>query len=245
MIPAKRLIAKALRRFELIDPLPNLNANVLEARNFILLKKAMKWTEDPILEGDYLHQFDYMEDLNERRVRDAQVIGGACCNGSPKIILEIGTAFGRGTALMARNAPNSTIHTLNLPPEEKDKAGELITFAPTRDEIGREYRQQGFTNIRQIYANTATWTPDFGPIDVAFIDGCHDPEFVYNDTVKVLTKCRPGSLILWHDFAPPLFKVYKAVRGVCLGVEQLFADKVIRGNVLHLQDSWVGIYRVS
>jgi len=226
------------------DPLRSVRSNTLPVRSLAHLKKAMGWTRDPLLEGEHLHAFDYLEDLNDRRIRDAEVIGAACCNGDPRILLEIGTGSGRTTALMARNAPGATVYTVNIPPEEIGEGGRNVTGAPSREEIGRCYREMGLGNVRQILANTMRWEPDFGPIDVAFVDGCHDAEFVYSDTRKVLARCRPGSLLLWHDFAPDLVEPYHWIREVCLGVERLFAEGFLRGKILHLQDSWVGLYKV-
>lgn len=226
------------------DRFPNLATNTLEVRNLDCLRKAMNWPIAPILEGEHLHEFAYLEDLNNRRLRDAEVIGTACCNDAPKILLEIGTSHGRGTALMANNAPNGMVYTVNIPPEEIKDAGKYVTFAPSRGDIGHYYRAQGCSNVSQIFANTKTWTPDFGPIDVTFIDGCHDAAFVYNDTRKVLKQCKPGSLLLWHDFNPALAQVYPWIDDVCRGIERLYADGVLRSQILHLQDSWVGLYRV-
>jgi hypothetical protein len=223
---------------------PYLSANLLEVRNLPFLKKAMGWTNDPLLDGDHLHRFQYLEDLNERRLRDAEVVGAACCNGEPQIILEIGTSHGMTTALMAQNAPGGTVYTVNIPPDEIAQGGNFVTFAPERDEIGKYYRERALPNIRQIFANTKDWRPDFGPIDVAFIDGCHDAEFVYNDTCAILACCRAGSIIMWHDFNPELARVYPWISDVCSGVERLFADGFLQGRVLHLQDSWVGLYQV-
>lgn len=222
----------------------HLNANVLTVRNIDYLFKAMGWSNEPVLVGDHLQEFQYLEDLNDRRIRDAEVIGAACCNGDPKILLEIGTSHGKTTALMAQNATQGTIYTINIPPEEIAEGGIHVTFAPSSDEIGKYYRDEGFTNVKQIFTNTKRWEPDFGQIDVAFIDGCHDAEFVYSDTRKILKKCRPGSLILWHDFAPELAKVYSWIDEVCQGVERLYAEGIISGKILHLQDSWVGLYKI-
>jgi predicted O-methyltransferase YrrM len=225
---------------------PYLAANVLEVRTLHHLKIAMGWSAEPDLsDADYLYAFDYLEDLNDRRVRDAQVIASACSNGNPRVLLEIGTSHGRTTALMAQNAPQATVYTVNIPPEEIAAGGAKVTFAPSREEIGRVYRKRGFQNVRQVFANTANWTPDFGPVDVAFVDGCHDAEFVYNDTRKVLKRCRPGSIVMWHDFNPGLARVYHWIESVCCGVERLYAEGLIRGRVLLLQDSWVGLYRIS
>jgi predicted O-methyltransferase YrrM len=237
-------IASKMRKFLKTEDFPYLMANVLEVRNLSCLKKAMGWTNDPALEGEHLHDFQYLEDLNDRRLRDAEVLGAACCNADPKVLLEIGTSHGKTTALMAQNATSGIVYTVNIPPEEIADGGKNITFAPSREIIGEYYREEGLTNIRQIFANTKNWEPDFGPIDVAFIDGCHDEEFVSNDTRKILKKCRPGSLILWHDFAPDLKEVYHWIGDVCRGVERLYDEGVISGKIFHLQDSWIGIYRV-
>lgn len=223
---------------------PRVKASVLTVRTLGNLMKAMGWTALPVLEGEHLHAFERLEDLNDRPLRDAEVIGAACCNGAPRILVEIGTAHGKTTALMARNAPLGTVHTVNIPPEEIAEGGRNVTFAPSRDEIGRYYREKGVTNIRQILANTATWEPDFGPVDVAFIDGSHDSGFVHDDTKKILARCRPGSIILWHDFAPELAPVYPWIGEVLQGVERLLEEGLVRGKILHLQDSWVGLYRV-
>jgi predicted O-methyltransferase YrrM len=204
----------------------------------------MGWTRVPVLEGDHLHSVERLEDLNGRKLRDAEVIGAACCNEDRRILLEIGTAAGQTTALMAANAPEATVYTVNIPPEEVAEGGRNVSYAPAREEIGRYYREKGLGNVRQIFANTLRWEPDFSPIDVAFIDGCHDADFVYGDTRKVLEKSRPGSIVLWHDFSPGLAHVYAWIMEVCLGVERLYRDRLLRGKILHLQDSWVGLYRV-
>lgn len=236
--PAKR--ADASR-----DRLARVRANTLVVRNLAFLMKAMAWTREPLLEGDHLRAFEYLEDLNDRRVRDAEVVGAACRNGEPRILLEIGTGSGRTTALMARNAPSATVYTVNIPPEEIGEGGERVTSAPSREEIGRYYREQGCPNVTQILANTLRWEPRFGPVDVAFIDGCHDADFVYRDTKKTLEICRPGSIVLWHDFAPPLADTYHWIKDVCRGIERLYEEGLLRGRILHLQDSWVGLYRVE
>jgi hypothetical protein len=114
-----------------------------------------------------------------------------------------------------------------------------------RKKIGDYYRRRNLTNIKQILANTARWEPDIGSIDVAFIDGCHDTEFVYNDTRKILKHAKSGSFILWHDFNPDLVRKYHWIHSVCRGVEKLFADGLVSGRVFHVRDSWIGVYRIK
>ncbi len=213
-------------------------------RDFAALKKAKRWTREPVLEDPFFHTFENLTDLNDRKLLDAQVIGAVCANRDPKTILEIGTAEGRMTAVMAQNAPGATVHTVNIPPEEIAAGGTLVTRGFDRADIGRIYRERRLTNVRQILANTATWEPDLPPIDLAFVDGCHDADFVFNDTRKVLALAHPGSVILWHDFDLALVEIYPWIAQVCRGVERLFEEGLIRGNILHVRDSWVGYYVV-
>lgn len=240
----RNLLGRMARRLQPADPLWHVRRNTLEVRGLLNLQLAMGWERLPILDAPHLDEYEHVEDLNHRRRRDAEAILSACCNGRPKHILEIGTAHGRTTMLMSRNAPSATIHTVNIPPEQIAAGGHAITFAPGREEIGHVHRAAGCTNVRQVLANTADWSPDFGPIDVALIDGCHDSAFVYQDTKKVLARCRPGSVILWHDFAPALAHNFDWINSVCLGVERLYAEGLLVGRILHMQDSWVGLYRV-
>jgi predicted O-methyltransferase YrrM len=226
------------------DPRQHLDANVLEVRSLAHLEIALGWARDPILDEEHLHTYLGLNDINDRRLRDAEVIAGACANQGRKIVLEIGTGHGFTTTLMAENAPHATVYTVNIPPEDIGAGGVHTTFAPTREQIGRIWRERKLSNVVQILANTAIWEPDFGPIDVALIDGCHDAEFVYGDTRKVLARCREGSLILWHDFHPGLRRVYPWIDSVSRGVERLYQEDLLRGPILHLQDSWVGLYRV-
>lgn len=228
-------------------PCPRLERAVIPLNNVRELRKVFGWNKDPILEGDpTLDAWEYVEDANERRIRDAEVLGCVMRNTDGSTALEIGTAEGRSTALMHYNGPSSRIFTVNIPPEEilAGKGGTHTTFALEKERIGRHWRSLGLPNITQIYANTATWEPDIGNIDVAFIDGCHDADFVYNDTRKVLAHMRSGSYVLWHDFNMELMAKYDWIGEVCVGVERLLADGLISGRVFHVRDSWIGVYRV-
>lgn len=225
---------------------PLLNTHLLSLNNENELKKVFNWSRNPILNDPIIFDFDYVEDINERRIRDAESIGTVLCNVNPTIALEIGTAEGHTTALMAQNAPLSQIYTLNISPEEilSGKGGTLTTVALEIERIGSYYREKNLKNISQIYANSATWEPDIGNIDVVFIDGCHDSEFVYNDTRKVLNYMKPGSFILWHDFNLDLAKKFDWISSVCQGVEWLYNDELLQKRIFHVKDSWVGIYQV-
>ncbi len=207
------------------------------------MKDIFEWKNAPILED---HEYGSNLDNDARRIIDAQVLGTIICNFNPKRVLEIGTYTGHGTALISKNAPKSHIFTLNILPEEiiSGQGGSITTEAITKERIGEYYREQKLNNITQIYANTATWEPDIGNINVAFIDGCHDTEFVYNDTIKVLKIMKSGSFIIWHDFNMDQILDYDHINSVCKGIEKLYAEGYLKGQLFHVKDSWMGIYRV-
>lgn len=224
-----------------------LNRFVIELNNVGELCKVFNWKDAPLLNDETIYEFDYVPDVNERRLRDAESIGTVVCNSRPKICVDIGTAEGHSAALIASNAPQAQIYTINIPPEEivAGEGGKLTTIALERERIGIYYRQQGLANITQILANTARWIPDIGLIDLAYIDGSHDTSFVYNDTLKILKCMQPGSFILWHDFNLALADKYHWISAVCMGIERLWEDGLLKGQIFHIRDSWVGIYRVE
>jgi len=220
---------------------------VIELNSVDELKKVFGWKDLPILDRPDIYDFDYPEDVNERRIRDAESLAVVMRNTNPKNALEIGTAGGQGTALMAINAPECTVHTLNIQPEEiiAGKGGTHTTIALEIEKIGADYKIRKLSNIKQIYANTATWEPNIGAIDVAFIDGCHDTKFVFNDTKKILKYCKKGAFILWHDFNLELTNKHEWIGDVCLGVEKLYRARLMQGRIYHIKDSWIGIHRIE
>jgi hypothetical protein len=227
-------------------PLSFLNAGVIELNNIGELKKVFKWNLDAITQDPSIFHFEYIEDANERRIRDAEVLGTACRNVNKGVILEIGTSSGHSTALMSENAPQAKIYTVNILPEEilKGEGGKHTTIALEKENIGSYYRQKGYENITQIFANTATWQPDIGTIDIAYIDGCHDTDFVFNDSKKILKHMKPGSFMLWHDFNLNLVKKFHWINQVCLGVERLYKSGLLKDRIFHVKDSWIGVYRL-
>jgi hypothetical protein len=229
------------------DELANLRRTVVELDDVAELRKVFGWKLEPVLDDPSIHEFESLVDINMRRVRDAECIGTVVRNTNPSVCLEIGTAQGHSTALMAVNAPQARIYTVNIPPEEvsSGEGGVLTTAAFEREEIGSYYRARNLTNVEQILANTARWEPDIGTIDIGLVDGCHDTEFVYNDSRKILGNMKPGSFLLWHDFNLELVDRKDWIREVCLGVQKLLETSLIFDSVFHVRNSWVGIYRVK
>jgi predicted O-methyltransferase YrrM len=234
------------QKFKLSNSLTLLEMQTIEVNNFIEIKRLFKLQLDPILDQPDLYKFEYEEDLNERRLRDAESLGVIARNIDCKRILEIGTSDGKGTVLLAANAPAAEIYTINIPLEEieRGEGGSHITHGLTEEQIGKFYKERQLKNIHQIFANTANWVPDLNDIDLAFIDGCHDKEFVINDTVKIMKVMRPGGFIIWHDFNPKLISNYKWIREVSEGINELYKMKVLKNRIYQVKDSWCGIYRV-
>jgi hypothetical protein len=236
---------KALRYQKNLAVAAELAAHSIELDTLEDLKIALDWKNNPNLDGEDFTVFENVTQVNRRRLRDAEVVAAACRNCAPGNILEIGTSFGQTTALMAQNAPDSTIHTVNIPPEEIAEGGKRVTHAISREAIGRIYRERGFKNVEQIFANTANWKPTMKPLGVAYIDGCHDADFVYNDTRNALAVAEAETLILWHDFAPHMLMNFEWLRDVAEGIIRLYREKFLRHPILHVKNSWVGLYRVG
>jgi len=216
---------------------------LIEVENARELAKRFAWQRSPLVDDARL---EYPEDLNMRRLHDAQVVGGVMANLAGRNALEIGAAEGQMTALMALNAPESTIYTLNIPAEDREhgEGGKPSTHALDRERIVSADGARDCENVVQIYADPAVWRPEIGSIGVALIDGRHDAEFVYDNTCKALEIAQPGSYILWHDFSLPLVRSYHRIYEVCVGIEELYRTRQLRGAIYHLRDSWVGLYRV-
>lgn len=235
------LPSRVLRRLGFGSYLPR---NVFPVHGLPALMHAMGWNEQPLVAGEQLDAYQHTSDLNFRRRRDAEAIAAAARNTACGHMLEIGTADGHTTLLLARNAPEASITTVNLLPEQAEGAGHLVTDLPPRERIGQVWRAAGCANVRQVFANTAWWCCDVSPLSLAFIDGCHDADFVVHDTELVLAASAPGTIIIWHDFAPCLRAQFDWVDEVCTGIDRLYRRSKLHGPIFHPDDSLVGIYRV-
>jgi predicted O-methyltransferase YrrM len=224
-----------------------LKKNVIELNDINELRKVFGWQLEPILDDPTIYEFDYLEDVNQRRLRDAECLGTVVRNVRPSVCVDIGTSIGHSAACMAVNAPEAKVFTVNIRTEElrAGKGGTLTTVTLEQDQIGSYYRDRKLNNITQILADTARWEPQIGRIDVAFVDGCHDSNFVYNDTRNILNHTKSGSFILWHDFNLGLVHNYPWIQSVCLGIERLCVTGHLKGRIFHVRDSWIGVYRVG
>ncbi len=123
---------------------------------------------------------------------------------NPSTILELGTAHGNTVANICSESEAQVI-TVNALPEQID--GSIITFTLSKEEIGKVYRDNGYENrVTQIYENTKNLNIlEYIPpkcVDLAFIDACHDAEFVVNDFFKILPALSDKAIVLFHDTNP-------------------------------------------
>jgi predicted O-methyltransferase YrrM len=158
---------------------------------------------------------------------------------NPKIVLELGTAYGNTTANICQIS-EAKIFTVNALPEQI--SGNVTTFALTKETIGSIYRQYGFQNrVIQIYENTLNLnlnsyfkTPC---VDLAIVDACHDTEYVINDFIKVLPSLKDKAIVLLHDTHPSMAGHLKGSYKACMNLrKQGFKIK-------HIKDTWWAIWQ--
>jgi len=118
----------------------------------------------------------------------------------PKKIFEIGTYGGRTALNFAQNSLDDCIvWTLDT-----SSAGGAHTDAPDGGITGRDYKgKEDARKIRQLYGDWLTFdfSPYFGKMDIAFINGIHAYQAAKSDTMNALKMVKPKGYIIWHDFA--------------------------------------------
>lgn len=157
----------------------------------------------------------------------------------PESVLEFGTAHGNTVANICANT-HARVYTINALPEQI--AGNAITFALTKDEIGCVYRQHDFDNrVEQIYENTAELDCikcAIPSVDLAIIDACHDFDFVINDFHKAMPCVRPGGIIMLHDTFPPRPK-----RHLSQSTWAAMRLRAMGFDIYHIDKTWWGIWQ--
>jgi predicted O-methyltransferase YrrM len=123
----------------------------------------------------------------------------------PKKILEVGTFRGLTTLNLALNAPEATVHTLDLP-TDADPASTAYDTADASIIKRRGYYyyagRSEAARIKQHHGDTASFNYSSigGDIDICLIDAAHSYDYVRNDTEKVLPFMAESGLLLWHDY---------------------------------------------
>ena len=146
-----KYIIKSFLQAQKAAQLQTVIKNTVEVNSLQHLQELFNWKIKPELSAySHLYDVENFTDVNARRLRDAEVIAAVCANTNPEVVLEIGTSAGQTTAIMSQHAPRSQVYTVNIHPDEIAQGGELVTYAPSLDHIGKVYRQLGCKNVNQI-----------------------------------------------------------------------------------------------
>jgi hypothetical protein len=118
-------------------------------------------------------------------------------------IFEIGTYVGLTAWTFARNLPDATVHTLDIPPDahpslplESDDLHRGRPEAMVYDEL------PSFGRIEQVWGDSATFDfqPHAGAMDLVYIDGAHSEPYVRSDTENARKLLSPAGAIVWDDY---------------------------------------------
>lgn len=159
---------------------------------------------------------------------------------APSMVFEIGTFRGRTALNFALNSPSAArVLTLDLPLEDADTGhlGSADLALTRRRQVGREYQGKDVSNkIEQLFGDSRVFdfTPYEGLADIVFIDGGHTYEVARSDTMNALRLCRPGGVILWHDFGN---------YGVYADVIRAVLDCVPADEVYQIDSTQLALYR--
>lgn len=187
-------------------------------------------------------------DKFKRKLKDAEVLCAISANAKGNC-LDLGTSYGRSAYRIATNLQsNFKVFTVNILPEQVDaSSGSKLTHLLNKDEIGSYFSNRNIINIVQIYADTSKWDipTEFSDISLCYIDAAHDTELVYNDSKLIFPLVIDGGYICWHDFNPDLRYKYDWIDSAMRGVEWFMEEFSLEGEIVHLKNSWVGVYKKS
>jgi predicted O-methyltransferase YrrM len=123
-----------------------------------------------------------------------------------KSVFEFGTYKGVSITQLALNMPeNSRIYTLDLP--EDDPRSSMPITDPEDIALAREKGKGALVprdvapRIQFLKQDSATFdeTPFAGQMDLIFVDGAHNADYVRNDSEKAWRMARSGGIVAWHD----------------------------------------------
>ncbi len=185
-------------------------------------------------------------DYYERKRRDAEVLCALSANVYGPC-LDLGTSHGRSAYKLGTNlADRGRVFTVNILPQQLDSTcGKMITHVLQKEQIGAYFREHGVANIDQYYANTARWDMplEIANLSLVFVDAAHDTEMVLNDSRLIFPRVADGGFIVWHDFSPALRQKWDWINASMLGVERFFAERGLEPEIVHLRNSWTGVWR--
>jgi predicted O-methyltransferase YrrM len=125
----------------------------------------------------------------------------------PNQIVEFGTFLGHGTSVLAMNAPNARILTIDLPDEAGDVSNlndvDQSHVQSSRKRVGQSYRGTACEGrIKEVKCDSRRLRLKdlITSADLLLIDGGHDMGCISADTENALSVAGPGTVILWDDY---------------------------------------------
>lgn len=184
----------------------------------------------PLSEIKLIGNFADTHSSETRDLRELCALGMLASHVSGGKIFEFGTFIGRTTRLLALNAGlKSEVYTIDLQQDLVDH------------EIGQEFKESPENaQICQLLGDSVGCDlSDFSnTIDFCWIDGAHDFEHCWSDTLNALMMVKAGGFIAWHDYRHTAWwsGVTKAVR---------LANRLLGGGVRHIADTTMAILHVD
>jgi hypothetical protein len=119
-------------------------------------------------------------------------------------VFEIGTFDGRTTVTLAANAPDASVHTLDLPTGAKTAlqvTNDDRRYIDKPESGGRIHGTAFAGRIKQLYGDSATFDFSRYEADFVFVDGAHTYDYVLSDSARATGMVRKrGGIVVWHDY---------------------------------------------
>ena len=136
-------------------------------------------------------------------------------------VFEIGTYNGATAWCLARNLPETEVHTLDLPLEHDPALAYGVSDTSNRmlfEQRAYEALPLGNSSVVQHWGDSATF--DFGPwreaIDLVYVDGAHSRDYVRVDSTTAFGLVRESGAIVWDDY-------WRRIPGVSAALHELSA----------------------
>lgn len=131
------------------------------------------------------------------------ILAALCTVRKPRRIFEIGTYDGATTLVLARNAPEAEIFTLDLPPVAATAARIPEEIANAQEGAGKRFAGASEADrITQLFGDSGTFdfSPWHGAVDLVLVDAGHDYDSVAADTASAVRMVSERGIIVWDDY---------------------------------------------
>jgi hypothetical protein len=149
--------------------------------------------------------------------RNRGVVATVCRAAEARTFFEIGTNRGRTAWTVARNNPDTQVHTLDLPDKEALDGtvfalneSDRVFFRAAWDRGEAYLDTSEAERIETLLGDSATfdYAQYLGRMDVVLVDGAHSYEYVRSDTTNALRMLSDRGTLLWDDY-PAFAGVYQ------------------------------------